>query len=60
MRNTQALADDLARFAANSADKRFAMGRGSREWVEHRYDDRFVFRTYTDALAAACVRPEQP
>ena len=60
MRNTQALADDLARFAANSADKRFAMGRGSREWVEQRYDERFVIRAYIDALAAVCGPPEQP
>lgn len=60
VRDAQALADALARFAALPVDKRLAMGRASREWVEQRYDERFVIRAYIDALAAVCGPPEQP
>jgi len=50
VRDAQALAEAMARFAALTPEARAAMGRASRELVETRFDERIVIQAYLDVL----------
>ena len=50
VRDAQALAEAMARFAALTPAARAAMGRASRELVETRFDERIVIQAYLDVL----------